>query len=78
MSGPCTENCRLPPVGDILAPWWEFLERHANDATNGLCSECKVEYCERWCARERLAGAGILRGALPKLQDASEPTEPHP
>lgn len=58
MSGPFTEDLRLPPVGDVLRPWREFLAQHTNDATTGRCSVCQARDCERWqWAVERLAEA---------------------
>jgi hypothetical protein len=79
VSGPYAEDFRLPPVGDVLAPWRDLLERHTNDATTSLCKECKVGYCDRWrWARERLVEEGALSGAMAIPRNASESMEAQP
>jgi hypothetical protein len=56
MSGPSTEDFRLPPVGEVLQPWRDSLELHTNDAASGRCPVCEVKDCDRWrWADERLA-----------------------
>jgi len=57
--GPHTEDVRLTPVRDVLAPWRELLAQHTNEAVSRLCPICRADGCERWrWAGERLAEAG--------------------
>lgn len=79
VSGPFTEDFRLPPVGDLLQQWRDLQAQHTNDATSGRCPVCKVRDCERWrWAGERLAEEGTLPRAPGKWRDPSEPAEPQP
>jgi len=65
MSGPHTEDVRLTPAADVLAPWRELLAQHTNEAASGLCPICRVDGCERW----RWAGARLAEA------DGAEPAE---
>jgi hypothetical protein len=79
MSGPYTEDFRLPPVGDVLQPWRDLLARPTNDAADGRCPVCKLENCDKWrWARERLAAEGELPDADTQRRDVveSEAREP--